>query len=780
MRIVANKVTDSTSLVMVELGQETKAKVERVPTNHVLVIDCSGSMAWELPKIREQIKKKVPKIIEEEDTISVVWFSGRGQFGSLIRAEKIRSLQNLLEVEKSVDRWLKPVGMTGFKDPLDEASRLADDIRKSSPNSALSLWFMSDGCDNEWRKEEIFGAAKSLSEKFDSCVFVEYGYYADRPVLSEMAKNSGGALIFSSDFDQYDAKLEERLRVQIKSAKKIQVKTGLQEKFDFGFYLEGGEIFTVEVKDGEFSVPEGTERVFFISNNSGNEKNTLKESASKFVSGKGTKDQKEMVLSAYGAMSMLGIRAKSKDIYDFLRELGDVKFITQFSKTFGKEKYSEFVNDTKSVFTLKGGEFSVGRDVKAVPKKDAFTSLQLLEILSDSDNNYLLLSDPDFSYGRISRKRVDSNEVITKEDSEKISEITGRLATCKVAADAKILQEELQSLLAKKKTLKFIPNKESEEAPIRSLTFNRSQPNVSLLVRRNGTVDISEKLPSNLRTPLLEMMEKEFPTFKFNNYAIIQGGMGNVKTLPVKVEKRTFEKLLKSGIEAKSLKSVTPIEGGKYYKLSIDMESLPIINQEMIDEVSAKTLCELEMKLLEAQAAARVFGYYSKQENLKKESEYNKRFGTEASEWLRSEGITSYSGFSPKTVVAESLDFIVSKELDIKVKGLSSLPKVEEVMKGKGGQGAILMNQYIEEVKEYKETNGSEKEFQKFLTRRLEECQENSRELILKSAKIKMAVIVGQTWFIEFKTMDENKMTVTHNGNDYECTCELKDKKVKI
>ena len=63
-------------------GDPNHKKAVDTPTNHIAVIDCSGSMTGDLPRIREQLKKKLPKLLKEGDTLSMVWFSGRGEFSS--------------------------------------------------------------------------------------------------------------------------------------------------------------------------------------------------------------------------------------------------------------------------------------------------------------------------------------------------------------------------------------------------------------------------------------------------------------------------------------------------------------------------------------------------------------------------------------------------------------------------------------------------------------------------------------------------------------------------
>ena len=57
------------NLISVKVPKSETATVESV-TNHILVIDCSGSMYYDLPKIRQQLKNKLPSMVKESDTVS--------------------------------------------------------------------------------------------------------------------------------------------------------------------------------------------------------------------------------------------------------------------------------------------------------------------------------------------------------------------------------------------------------------------------------------------------------------------------------------------------------------------------------------------------------------------------------------------------------------------------------------------------------------------------------------------------------------------------------------
>ncbi len=258
-------VSDSLYLTSLPVSWKEPAKPKEVPTNHLAVIDCSGSMAYDLPKIREQLKKKLPKLLREKDTISIIWFSGRSQFGTLLEAEPVATLTDLKDVEQAIDRWLRPTGMTGFKEPLEEVPNLVARVSKKTPGSVFSLFFMSDGCDNQWPRQDILKAVEKAGSSVASATFIEYGYYADRPLLTQMAEKSGGALIFAEDFDRYVPAFEAAIQKRQSGAKRVEVKIPGDPIAGFVYAFSGNDLLTFAVEAGSVQVPEDTKEVWFLS-----------------------------------------------------------------------------------------------------------------------------------------------------------------------------------------------------------------------------------------------------------------------------------------------------------------------------------------------------------------------------------------------------------------------------------------------------------------------------------------------------------------------------------
>lgn len=259
------KISDGLFLVRCPVQGAAPAKPSTTPTNHVIVLDCSGSMYGELPTIREQLKKRLPKLLKDTDTVSIIWFSGRNQFGTLLEAEPVSTLADLQQVNQAIDRWLKPVCLTGFKEPLEEAAKVVSRVAQKRPGTAFSLWFMSDGCDNQWNSREILKAVEGVAGGLAAATFVEYGYYADRPLLTAMAEKAGGSLIFARDFDTYSPAFEAAMQKKLVGGKKVEIAVPGDPVGGFVFALSEGDLLTFAVEEGKANVPEGVPEVWYLS-----------------------------------------------------------------------------------------------------------------------------------------------------------------------------------------------------------------------------------------------------------------------------------------------------------------------------------------------------------------------------------------------------------------------------------------------------------------------------------------------------------------------------------
>lgn len=765
---VSHEVAPSLFLVHQTIDTKTPTKAVETPTNHIAVIDCSGSMAYDLPKLREQLKKKLPKLLREGDTLSVIWFSGRGEFGALLEAEAVASLKDLNDVNKAVDRWLKPNGLTGFKEPLLEVEQLVGRVAKKNAHP-FALFFMSDGCDNQWNRGDILKTVEQVAGKLASATFVEYGYYADRPLLSAMAEKAGGVHIHADAFDKYEVTFEAAMQKRPLGGKRVEVAIQGDTIGGFAYTLTDGEITTYDASTGKVAVAEDTSEIYYLAPAVVGEIADLRAIAERDATSDG--DPRDLA-PAYAALSLFATRMKPEVVFPILKGLGDVTFIHQFAQCFGKQKYSEFMEATKSAAHDPTKRFVNGRNSKLVPPDDAFTVLDLLQLLEVDDEAHILLDHPAFKYSRVSRGRVDADENLTADEALAVEVVRNQMAGEKSAKKLKELQSEIDKILANKQdALRFEPDPAPRGFKILGLTPNESSPNISVLVKKTGTVDLSGR-PDAAKLGL----PTKFPTHIFRNYAVIAHGLVNMEKLVVHASKATLATLVKHGVELEQY-----VDGGPTV---INLKPLPIINRKMVKAVSAKTAIELEYALLKARAAQKVYKHKLAERFPAPPSvTMAAKYSVDAATWLKEQGITD-GGFAPKLIQAASTDFILGKELDIKLKGCSKLDSVNAVTKKIAEKKKLnipdtLMTRVMDQVDEFLTTNPA-KLHEKWLDGHAKTAVAETRGLIYQSAASKFGVIVGQTWYSEFKSLDENTLTVKIDGHEIVGTCELREIEIKI
>lgn len=776
-------------LVKHTLDQASNAppKAVEIPTNHFAVIDCSGSMSYDLPKIREQLKRKLPKLLKETDTMTIIWFSGRGQFGTLLEAEPVATLKDLKAVEAAIDRWLRPQGLTGFKEPLEEAAKVVERVNKKSAGSVSSLFFMSDGCDNQWSRADVLKAMEKAAGGFASTTIVEYGYYADRPLLSAMAEKAGGAHIFAEDFVRYEPAFESAIQKKQSGAPRVEVAVAGDPVGGFVYSNTAGDLITYAVETGKVTVPKDLPAFWFLSPSAIGTVNEMdittkaKITATDIQKGAGGS---AALQATYAAVALFAVRMKSNVVFPLLKALGDVNLIERFATCFGKQKYSEFQELAQKAANSEGC-FTKGYDPNRVPRDDAFTVLDVLQLLASDDDNRVLLDHPHFKYSRIGRGRVDASDLLTTAEQEEIQKLTAKLASEKNAVKVKEISDKIAALTANKApALKFEAAPAPDGYPISSLTFNEDRPNVSFLVRKTGTVDLSSRSgPASIPT--------KFQSFIFRNYAVVKDGLVNIDKLPVRVTRGTYDKL------AAELGAFHPvIETGanlpnNRFEIILDLRALPVINRKMVKNVSAKTFFETQYALAIAQAEQKVYNAYSKELLPAKKSEgFAAQYGDDGTAWLKDQGFTDYSGFSPKSVQADATDFYMGKELKVSLKGLSKLPSLKEVKeqmgKNKVNAGGALMVPTVRLVESflasdiYKKAAEKDKILTTWLESQTKAAKAQTRDLIFQIAQTTFSLVVGQVWFNEFSSLDENAMSITVNGAALECKAEMREIEIKI
>lgn len=584
--------------------ESTKTQlIDNAPTHRLVVCDVSGSMGSELPKLRLHLKNKLPTMILPQDSLTLIWFSGKGQCGILFEGIKLQTLSDISNINNLVDRYIVPTGMTSFKEPLQQVLSL---IERSSDDS-YSLHMFTDGHDNANVKSDILKVCSTLSGKLKFATFVEYGYYADSKLIQEMAEEVGGSVVLSENFTQYTESLDSALKSNV-SGKKIRV-LKVSANYVIGNLLDG---FVIAKPDavGTVTLPSNTISYSYF-DGTGDLDEIPQDSL----------DNKDV---AY-AVSTLILRGEVDTAVQLASLIGDVTLYNQVQNSFSKQDYANVVEMANAIGSGKKELFvDSPRTTNLIPDEHAYNILTMLMDLAEQEGNYLDISHPAFSYSPISSKR-----------------------------DTAVLDDGFKPVFKDKSI--------DVKAAINSLKFDEDRPNVSILVKRPGTVTLPENDLGFDRT---------IDSFIWRNYTIVRDGIVSLRFLPVVLSKATYDLFFQLGV-------VT--EAWKVNKtFVIDTKPYPIINRAMAKPSTAKSMFTLAFNLYVMRSAQKYLNF--KIEKPEFGSKFAALYSEDGAKFLKQYGVTE-GGFSPKTVKGESIDPYIAKVLEIKLAGLSSIPTIDSVEK---------------------------------------------------------------------------------------------------
>jgi hypothetical protein len=738
---------------------EVQLTPKALPTNFVFVIDVSGSMYNELGQIRTQLKNKLPQLVKENDTVTIVWFSGRNDAGILMENVEIKSLKKLQDINAAIDRFLRSMGATAFQKPLVLAKEAIQRIKKTN-NNVFSLIFLTDGCNNDCSWSDVLKSLKTLEPDLAASTFVEYGYYADSEAIAQMAELVGGEKVVAEQFDDYDQVFEAKIQKTYGSAKKVTVDIPKTRAFDFAFTITpSNEIILYGVTDDQVLVPEDTISLMFFS----------KKAAGSLVSSYDNKPELNKLV--YGALYVLTEKLQNDYADDIFKVLGDKNLYDIFTNAYGKQKLMNFKNMVKECVFDHTKQFLKGRVANLVMDENAYCVMNFVNDLTNDDTALVYPLNPEFSYKRIGAKKVQAGSTGELNESQKT-----KLASAKSVEELKAITDEIAQ--SAEDVVKFEYNDKTKGYPISNLVWSSERANLSINVKFDGYVN----LPKN------QFGLDRIDTFIFRNYTIIKDGILNITKLPVTLSKASFTLFQANGVIDKSLTYLPK----QIYVL--DFSSLPIINKKMVKSISAKALAEKEYGLLKLQGLAKAYKYFGELHFPKVSVGFVEKYGKEAEAWLSGLGITTYNGFNPKMTTEKSTDFYMAVQLDTKIAKLSAIPAVAGVLK-KIEEGKALtpaeellkpaIDDYKAQInspiyKALKDEKLKNDVLENWLKTVNKTVSDQRKQLLQEIAQIKFSLILSKKWFTEFKSFEEDTLVQKIDGKDLTFKFEMSEKQINL
>lgn len=770
------------------------------PTDRVFIVDISGSMAGELPLIRKHLKSRLSMVAAPGDRVSIIAFSGRKQCTRVLTGEDLHDASTLVGVHAAIDRWLNPIGLTAFVDPLKELSSLLRELRTTRPHTIMDVVMMSDGQETTgWTRAEILSACDDVRDDIDAATVVEYGMWADRSMLTAIAEHLGASLAYVNGATQYATLTEQVLQRKVAGrGKKVPVNVG---SATVAFSLGNNEIITYAIENGQVFVPDGTELVVLSAQPLATKTPQLATVIADMREKGGGSDG--VVAAAYAAVALLSIRSQPKAMYDLLRALGDKALIEALSVCFGKQAFTSASALAQAAAFDSGARYVRGFDQACVPKDDAFTIVDLAKLLVD---NECRIDSRAIVFSRIGPKLVDSANFFLQRETEEMERLFAKAIASREVDDFASLNSRLTDLLALKGvTLVFTPKETDNGELVDEVVWNMERPNLSLRVRIPGTVDLRGIIPTDLDG--YEKIPTQLETSIYRTRPIVASGIRNVDMLPVFVSEKVWEKLAMEGLVDRT-KGYTP-------RVEIDLARVPMCNGKMRDSLSAKELVGLHFDLITANAFITVLD--SARKAYPKANWLVDTYGPSCAAWLDSKCIKPY-GFSPNKMkhVYKSGDKRDMRQMDVKIASYSSLPSVGDVrtrlaeikaydealatntpLKGKGKKAPALtpsmeiVNAAIKFADDYlvsDEYTSLPKEHRAIAHTQWLDSQLRFRHNIADNiraniAKATFTSIVGQAGFTEFagqEMVDSYDVEVTRNGRALAAKIVFETKSVEL
>jgi hypothetical protein len=741
-------------------GEEKKVENKKFESVHYLhILDRSGSMDDDICDLIENVKLTIPKM-DMNDFVSIIWFSGSGQYKTLIKgARPDASLLSLLDSIKST------IGMTCFSEALAEAQIVIEDLHSMCSNIVVSL-FTDGETVTMWSEEEeerrIFEVIngnethKGLKNLIIALNTIGYGSRYNRDLLFRMASSSQFGTLTHSE------KIKDYLDIFSKNYEIISGMT--REKL----YIETSDFIDIlYLGSRNTKLSKGTLELDFLDKKK-NQIVLISDDDFNFV-------LNDELLSSVNIESTINIRTRNNILYAYAYELfyndrrresleilarvlGDKQLVDKQTNVFTFSERAEYEKVLKDAVFIRARRDMGSCKPDYIPADDAFCLFDLFNILMTGENFYV---PNEATYQRIGLKVTDNYNIFKQYKDREI------------------------------------------RAPFNEFTFNADKLNMSIRFMKEGVVEYNPKQARSLGLP--EKME--VTAFRF--HTLIKDGTLNVKSIKVLIEKDTLYKL---GIRENPYKNNKVTlrgdilnNGIEYYEAEFDLTLVPIINKlyaensKDIIRIHTLTMDELELECRQ-KVLNYLIGRISEGGSAaaKKAHQYSD-FNNDQIEFLKNNGISSklvYNGIDNKKA-EKGEDFYIARELSFGVKGSSSIPSIDEVIKKmkaieeqsegyekiKFNYCSIIISDYIKKLKSDMETLGMDIEKLVLKNRQLledlsKEVKNRLTDIRVKLNSSKIALVLTGYWFEGLEEDEKKKDTYyfSHNGS----TLVIKTNKVKV
>lgn len=706
----------------------------------IQILDRSGSMTAHIEELVENVKKTID-VMDDRDLLTVIWFSGPGQYRVLLKgaSPKDEGLKGQLDKLKST------IGTTCFSEAVAEAKEVVEELSELCDNFVLSLF-----TDGEpvvpWSTKEEEERTKSIvsgfSEKILSFNTIGYGGYYNINFLKELASLSKfGRHAHSTKINEYLPIFMHNFKaVENMSSDKIEIKCDGREILCFSnraTKLDKDYLKVNIAAKGQncfYIISQGTEDFKFIVNDESYTSSNIK----------GELSPRQLQSLLYTLSFEEYYKGNSDRAVDILVSSLKDRYLSKTILNSFTAKERQKCTDTLCTaahnrkLKLSGRTWAESRLKEGILQEGELSGdgpcfMQLLEMFENNKDKFIPVSRD--KYKRIGRKVVDNYNAFKVDNSVKLT------------------------------------------AEFTDLVFSKEKLNISIRYELHGDVVIN---PRQARA--VGFNDNVFKAKIYREQTIIKDGDINIDKFEALVSKSTLEYL--NGLEVKGLFSI--LENNKYeltaYTLiELDISKIPVLNRGYVSRGdSLDYILDNVFEQRVAECRQKVLKYYL--EKTDKAPIYKDQYYTkEQVDLLKTYGLDSngvYQGIDNK-VISEGTDQYECKFFEFSLKGFSTLPKVEDViskMKAvnkKLNKPETIMEDYIKYINEEKLTCNAVK-----LSKLLESQKFTIRKATRVLAQIKLAKALTGSWWSGLKL--DSKDNYLYERGDKTLVVKVVRKVVKI
>ena len=357
-------------------------EIQKKPGNNnwIFIYDRSGSMSYVLRQLGKDLIR-LGKQLKVGDTVSLAYFSGEGQYKFILKGFEITSDKSIDKLENAVNNNLHSIGLTCFSEVLEDSVEVINDLKNIFPANSFVLCFLTDGVPVPGGSSEelkIFRALSKLKSLVGDALFVGYGDYYGKELMSKMTAEIGGSFAHANQIEDFSKNVEIVINNGTAS-NKIEVDINGDDEIVLVFGKSDGKIKIYPYQNGKAYVADTEKEIFTVTNKIPDKTN-------------------EQIDNLYAGAYSLASQGNIQESLEWLGKIGDKYLVDKLNNAFTVSETGEAIEAIHEAVFDESKRLLDGYRKNYVPKADAFCVLDALDALISDDNAFFYPNHSNWEY----------------------------------------------------------------------------------------------------------------------------------------------------------------------------------------------------------------------------------------------------------------------------------------------------------------------------------------------------------------------------------------------